>query len=176
MASPKRRKDSPPDLSASLEDYLEVIHHLQEKNKVARAKDIAEGLGVTRGSVTGSLKALAAKGLIEYAPYSFITLTDKGAALAREVIHRHRTLEAFFSQVLRLDKPKADIIACQVEHEVDSETIDRLVSFLEFLKECPRVRGRWLERFENYCRFGIDSSRCSECVREAVEFLEEGPS
>jgi len=28
-------------LSASLEDYLEVIFHLEQSNRVARAKDIA---------------------------------------------------------------------------------------------------------------------------------------
>ena len=160
-------------LSASLEDYLEAIHHLQKRNRVARAKDIADSLKVTRGTVTGSLKALAAKGLIEYEPYSFITLTQKGAALAREVIHRHQTLEAFFSKVLQLDRKRADAIACQVEHEVDAETIDRLVAFLGFLEECPRVRGSWLERFMNYCRHGIDPQACPECVREAERYLKD---
>ena len=173
MAISPKKETSHPELSASLEDYLEVIQHLQNKNRVARAKDIADSLGVTRGSVTGSLKTLAAKGLIEYAPYSFITLTEEGAVLAREVIHRHRTLEKFFSKVLQLDEARADVIACQVEHEVDAETIDRLVSFLGFLDACPRVRGNWLERFVKYCRHGIDASMCPDCVQEAVDLLEE---
>ncbi len=172
MDSPRKRKEPGLELSASLEDYLEVIFHLQEKNKVARAKDIAESLKVTRGTVTGSLKALAAKGLIEYAPYSFITLTQEGNDLAGEIIHRHQTLEAFFYKVLRLDKAKADTIACQVEHEVDAETIDRLVAFLGFLEECPRVRGSWLERFLKYCRHGVDRTACSECAGEVAENLE----
>jgi len=45
-------------LSASLEDYLEVIFHLEKENRVARAKDIAEQMNVQRASVTGALKAL----------------------------------------------------------------------------------------------------------------------
>ena len=45
-----------PKLSESLEDYLEVILDLEETHKVARAKDIAEKLGIQRGSVTGALK------------------------------------------------------------------------------------------------------------------------
>ncbi len=173
MASPQKQEDPSPGLSASLEDYLEVIHHLQSKNKVARAKDIADSLGVTRGSVTGSLKALAAKGLIEYEPYSFITLTEEGAALAREVIHRHKTLEEFFSKVLQLEQVRADAIACQVEHAVDDQTIDRLICFMEFLDSCPRVGGKWLERFLKYCRHGVDPAKCQECVQEAVALVSD---
>ena len=62
-------------LSASLEDYLEVIFHLEQSNRVARAKDIADQMNVQRASVTGALKALSGRGLINYSPYSFITLT-----------------------------------------------------------------------------------------------------
>jgi DtxR family Mn-dependent transcriptional regulator len=68
------------DLSENLEDYLETILELEKTQKVARVKDIAEMRGVLRGSVTGALKSLAEKGLINYEPYSFITLTRKGTA------------------------------------------------------------------------------------------------
>lgn len=37
-----------PKLSESLEDYLEVILDLEVTHKVARAKDIAEKLGIQR--------------------------------------------------------------------------------------------------------------------------------
>jgi Mn-dependent DtxR family transcriptional regulator len=53
-------------LSESLEDYLETILDLEKTNKVARVKDIAEKMGVLRGSVTGALKNLAEKKLINY--------------------------------------------------------------------------------------------------------------
>ena len=45
------------DLSDNLENYLEVILKLEETNKVARAKEIADHLEIQRGSVTGGLKA-----------------------------------------------------------------------------------------------------------------------
>ena len=75
-------------LSESLEDYLEAILFLENSNKVARVKDIAEKMGVLRGSVTGALKSLSKKGLINYEPYSYITLTKKGTTLARQVTRR----------------------------------------------------------------------------------------
>ena len=58
-----------PQLSESLENYLETILELEKANKVARAKDIADKLNLQRGSVTGALKSLAAAGLINYHPY-----------------------------------------------------------------------------------------------------------
>ena len=48
-------------LSASLEDYLEAIYHLTARQDVARSKDIADSMGVTRASVTGALRALSEK-------------------------------------------------------------------------------------------------------------------
>ena len=85
------------ELSQSLEDYLETILELQKSNKVARVKDIAAKKGVQRGTVTGALKTLAGKHLINYEPYSFITLTPKGAA---------RSIVLPFSRTLNKRRPQ----------------------------------------------------------------------
>ena len=87
-------------LSESLEDYLETIFELETSNKVARAKDIAEKRGVLQGSVTGALRALADKGLINYKPYSFITLTDKGELISKEITRSHAVISDFLQNIL----------------------------------------------------------------------------
>ncbi len=46
-----------------MEDYLEAIFNLAGESSVARNKDIAELLGVSRSSVTGALRVLKEKGL-----------------------------------------------------------------------------------------------------------------
>ena len=56
------------DLSASLEDYLEAIFNIASQSKIARSKDIAKMLGVSKSSVTGALRALKEKGLANYEP------------------------------------------------------------------------------------------------------------
>ena len=66
------------ELSASLEDYVEAIFNLVGESKVARCKDIAQSLGVSRSSVTGALRLLKDKGLANYEPYGYVTLTDDG--------------------------------------------------------------------------------------------------
>jgi DtxR family transcriptional regulator, Mn-dependent transcriptional regulator len=80
-------------LSESLENYLETILYLEQSQKVARAKDIADRLNVQRGSVTGALKNLSEKGYINYEPYSFITLTSEGMKLGMEHAIDKKTFE-----------------------------------------------------------------------------------
>lgn len=72
-------------LSENIEDYLETILALQTQNTVARSKDIAERLDIKRGSVTGMLKKLAARKLINYEPYGYVTLTPEGEKIAKKL-------------------------------------------------------------------------------------------
>jgi DtxR family Mn-dependent transcriptional regulator len=155
-------------LSASLEDYLEVIFHLEQANRVARAKDIADQMHVQRASVTGALKALAGRGLINYSPYSYITLTTAGREVAREIIHRHNTLKDFFITALQLDQDQAEANACRVEHAIDPVAIDRLVRFVEFIKNCPRAGSDWFEAFARFCRDSALAEDCERCMKDCL--------
>lgn len=152
-------------LSASLEDYLEVIFHLEQSHRVARAKDIADQMNVQRASVTGALKSLAGRGLINYSPYSYITLTTTGRSIARDIIRRHETLKDFFTTALQLNPEEAEANACRIEHAIDPVAIDRLVSFLEFIKICPRTGIDWFEAFARFCQRGTQTSDCLSCLQ-----------
>jgi len=152
-------------LSESIEDFLEVILDLELKNKVARAKDIAEKLGIQRGSVTGALKNLEAKNLINYAPYSFITLTKEGAKIAKSITRRHEILRNFLLKILQFDEKAAEETACRMEHAIDEEGINRLVMFLEFLLNCPRTGDDWIQSFQEYCQTEkLDWEKCEHCL------------
>ncbi len=156
-------------LSESLEDYLETILDLEKTNKVARVKDIAEKLGVLRGSVTGALKSLTEKGLINYEPYSFITLTRKGASIAREITRRHQVLRDFLQKVLLLDPENAEKNACRMEHAMDKAVIDRLVQFIEYIHHCPRTGDDWIQAFVNYySKNEYDMVKCKKCLDDCV--------
>lgn len=156
-------------LSASLEDYLEVIYHLEQSNRVARAKDIADQMGVQRASVTGALRALATRSLVNYSPYSYITLTPAGRTVARDVIRRHDTLKEFFMAALQLGPEEAEANACRVEHAIDPKAVDRLVRFMEFIKMCPRTGLDWFSAFARYCQRGAQTSNCEACIRGCLE-------
>ena len=120
-------------LSASLEDYLEVIFDLTSESKVARSKDIAESLDVARSSVTGALKLLKEKRLVNYKPYGYVTLTDAGRKAASEIAKKHEILKSFFVDVLGIKTSSAQQAACQAEHALGAEVTTRLLSFIEFV-------------------------------------------
>lgn len=125
-------------LTASLEDYLEGIFHVVKEKQAARSKNIARRLKVGNSSVTGALRALADKGLINYAPHDLVTLTSDGKAVAEDVVRRHEVLRDFFVNVLAVDYAIADKTACQMEHSIPKAVLERLSQFVEFVAICPR--------------------------------------
>jgi len=159
-----------PSLTESMEDYLEAILALERSNKVARAKDIAERLQVQRGTVTGALKTLAERGLINYAPYSFITLTPQGSAVAREINRRHQVIRNFLTEVLRIPPETAETTACRMEHVVEGMVLDRLVCFIDFMHQCPRAGNDLLRAFIRYCESGeLRWDECGNCIDNCKE-------
>jgi DtxR family transcriptional regulator, Mn-dependent transcriptional regulator len=160
-------------LSASLEDYLEAIFHIAADKKVARSKDISSRLGVNNSSVTGALRALAERGLVNYAPYDLITLTDEGRAAAQDVIRRHEALRDFFIKVLSVDAPTAEEGACKMEHAIPPSILERFIEFVEFVELCPRAGADWVEHFGYSCRGSVNSERCNQCTKLPHEKLEE---
>ena len=124
-------------LSESLEDYLEIILELQRTKTVARSKDIAEKMDIKRGSVTGMLKKLADKKLINYEPYGYVTLTSEGKKIALEIERRHIFLKDFFYRILKVDEETSDRTACRMEHAMDKQTFKKFRDFLTKVDTCP---------------------------------------
>jgi DtxR family Mn-dependent transcriptional regulator len=121
------------NLSASLEDYLEAIFNLTRESAVARSKDIAEGLGVARPSVTGALRMLAKKGLVNYEPYGLVSLTKAGQAKAAAVAKKHDVIKSFFTDILGVEAESAAEAACRAEHTLGKHIVGKLMSFIEFV-------------------------------------------
>ena len=138
-------------LSASLEDYLETIAHLIDEHRVARAKDIAKRLDVRASSVTSALQALAARKLINYAPYDVITLTSKGRGVAQDVIARHNALFDFMVKVLAIDSKEAEQSACALEHAISRNVLNRLIQFVKFSESCPELNISWDNNNGYFC-------------------------
>src|SRR5664279_1209117 len=112
-----------PGLGESLEDYVEIILALERDAGGARVRDIAVRVGVSQPSVTGALRALRAKGLVRYEPYTHATLTVAGRKIAAEVTRRHRVLKEFLTHVLALPEEEANAGACRMEHVLAPEGI-----------------------------------------------------
>jgi DtxR family Mn-dependent transcriptional regulator len=159
----------PQQLSASLEDYIEAIYHIITEKQVARGKDITARLAVSGASVTEALRALSRRGLINYAPYEVITLTNQGREIAEDVIRRHNSLKQFFTNVLAIEEALAEEGACKIEHTAPPEIINRMVDFIKFLEVCPRGGKDLITGFANFCQRGQTASNCATCVSHCLD-------
>jgi len=139
------------NLSSSLEDYLEAIFNLAKESNIARSKDIAKSLGVSRASVTGALRVLKEKGLANYKPYDYVTLTKAGRQTAAEIAKKHRILESFFVDVLGIGPNTAQEAACKAEHALGPEIIARLLCFIEFVGHSSKNGCDLAEQFQEFC-------------------------
>ncbi len=156
-------------LSASLEDYIETIYHIITEKQVARGKDISARLSVSGASVTEALRALSRRGLINYAPYEVITLTDEGRLVAEDVIHRHNSLKQFFTDVLAIEETLAEEGACKIEHTAPPEIINRMVEFIKFLEVCPRGGDDLINGFASFCQRGGTTANCANCISQCMD-------
>ena len=163
-------------LSENLEDYLETILVLQNENTVARVKDIAEKLDVLSGTVTSALRTLSEKKLINYKPYSFITLTKEGKKIADEILRRHNVIKDFLQCVLLIDEKNAEENACRMEHSMDKIAINRLVQFIEYIYQCPRTGEDWISNFNTFfTQNKIAEANCPECLNDCLKRYQESP-
>ena len=138
-------------LSASLEDYIEAIFNLARESNVARSKDIAQRLNVSKSSVTGALRLLKDKGLANYEPYGYVTLTEPGRVAAAEIVKKHNILKSFFEKVLGVETDLAQAAACRAEHTLGPEIIGRLLAFIEFVTTNNQNGYNLADEFQQFC-------------------------
>jgi len=122
-------------MQKSGEDYLEAILALSQEHEKVRTTDVALRLGVSKPSVNRAMKVLAAEGYVNQETYGDIHLTEKGRLKASQVYFRHKTLTSFLRDVLRVDPVIAEQDACLIEHDISSETMEKLASFLRSYQE-----------------------------------------
>ncbi|MBD3318190.1 MAG: GntR family transcriptional regulator, partial [Chitinivibrionales bacterium] len=106
------------------------IFNIVAERKVARSMEIADRLNVKRPTVTTALRALADKGLVNYEPRSYVTLTERGERIAKCVDKRHHVLREVFTKVLLLPDQHAEEAACMMEHGMNTRVCRALTGLL----------------------------------------------
>jgi len=125
-------------LKQNQEDYLRVVYHLWEKDKQnIRSINIAKELKISKGAVSEMLKKLVKYKYIKMAPYSNIIFTKKGLKFAHELTHKHRIIEVFLKNILKISDKNIHQEAHKLEHAVSQEVIKKLAKFLNNPKVCP---------------------------------------
>ncbi len=107
------------------EDYLETILILHNRNGEVRSIDIAAELDYSKPSVSVAMKNLRERECITVDKNGFITLTEKGRAIAEKVYERHLL---FTSWLISMGVPE-DIAAedaCRIEHCLSNESFEAI--------------------------------------------------
>jgi len=120
--------------SSTVENYLKAIYQgqarLSDNDRLVPMGQVASALGVTPGTATTMIKALAESGLAVYEPYSGVRLSPAGEKLAGLVLRRHRLVELFLVQVMGMSWAEVHDEAEQLEHVVSERLIERIDEML----------------------------------------------
>jgi DtxR family transcriptional regulator, Mn-dependent transcriptional regulator len=118
--------------SSTVENYLKTLYseQRQDQARMVPMGRFAAAMGVTPGTATSMVKALADSGLVEYEPRGGARLTPSGQRLALHVLRRHRLVELFLVKVLELDWSDVHEEADSLEHAVSDRVLERLDALL----------------------------------------------
>lgn len=117
--------------TSTVENYLKHVLLLSEGgDELIPMGALAEALAVVPGTVTTMVKALADNGLVEHRPRQGVRLTAEGRRVALSVLRKHRLVETFLVNVLKMDWGAVHAEAEQLEHAISDEVLDRLDALL----------------------------------------------
>lgn len=140
-------KNNDSELTASMEDYLEMIYRLSLEKGFTRINELSEALHVHAPSATKMVQRLGAQKLLKYEKYGVITLQDEGKTMGEMLIKRHENIETF----LKLMGVQEHLILKEtekIEHTISPETAVCFKNYISFINENPDI----LDRYNNYMK------------------------
>lgn len=136
----------------TVENYLKAVYTLSRESPTGEAamSRIAAILGVTTGTATAMVKKLAAGGeagggtgngavkrgakggvsLVRYERFGGVRLTPRGEKAALDILRRHRLIETFLVETLKLDWSVVHAEAERLEHAVSPVVLAALDAHL----------------------------------------------
>jgi len=150
----------------SVEDYLKALYGLSQNGQAITTTEVSRQLKIAPASVTEMLKKLGGKGYVRYSPYKGTVLTRKGRSLAEKTARKHRLLERFLHDILKIRKDRVHEEACEMEHALSDDAEESLCRFLRHPDTCPDD-GKTIPSCD------LPFSSCQECIKLHSEGLEE---
>ncbi len=116
-------------ITASMEDYLEMICRMSRESSVVRVSSLAAALHVKPSSASKMAGNLRARDFIEFSKYGYITLTETGNRLGEYLISRHELLNRLLCLINGTEDELEEVE--KIEHFLSRRTILNLEKFLE---------------------------------------------
>jgi DtxR family Mn-dependent transcriptional regulator len=152
-------------LSANIEEYLEAIYKISQSEESVKTSRISKDLGITPASVTEMLKRLDKMDYVEYSQYKGAKLTEKGLKIAKNITRKHRLLERFLHDILKLKDHFLHDQACEMEHSLSDDAERALCQVLEHPDKCPG------DSVIPAC--DLKFTTCEECMQRREEDVNE---
>jgi DtxR family transcriptional regulator, Mn-dependent transcriptional regulator len=108
--------------SRAVEDYLEALLMLEEKQEKLDISSVASMINVSMPAVSKMMNELKEKGHVQKEPYGDISLTEQGRKIAVDTYRRHRILLQFLLNI-GVSEATAEKDCCRIEHVISSETL-----------------------------------------------------
>ena len=124
-------------LSASMEDYLEMIFRLSEKIGYSRIHDLADALNVQPPSASKMVQKLSELKLIDYEKYGIIVLTQEGKRIGNFLLNRHNIIERLL-KILGVTSNALEETE-KIEHTISNNSLEHFSDFIEFIDQNPEV-------------------------------------
>ena len=118
--------------TSTVENYLKTLFTEQQRRggDLVPMGALATAMRVAPGTVTAMVKTLAESGLADYEPRGGVKLSSKGERLALHVLRRHRLVEQFLVEVLKLDWSEVDQEAEELEHAISDKVLAKIDDLL----------------------------------------------
>ena len=123
--------------TANREDYLRGLYILEEEKGEIKSIDLAHYLNVSKPSVSEMIHELNKEGLILHRKYSKLRFTPKGRKVAQKLTSKHRLIEIFLKDFLKMDSRNIHQEAHRLEHAFSDESISKLRRLLGNPKKDP---------------------------------------
>ena len=127
-------------ITASMEDYIEMIYRLSNESGFTRVGDLSKALNVKPASITKMIKKLDELSLVNYEKYGYIKLTADGSSYGEYLLYRHNTVEKFLKTI----GVKKNILAEteKIEHVLSKDTFERIEYFIEIIEDHPIIKEK----------------------------------
>jgi DtxR family transcriptional regulator, Mn-dependent transcriptional regulator len=123
--------------TAVAEEYLEAIYNMTMEGEPVIGARLADKFGVSRPTVTETVKRLVADGYATLGVGKHIELTADGQRVTEQVLRRHRLAERLLFDLLGLDWISAHEEAHTLEHGMTEHVAQSISERLGHPLTCP---------------------------------------
>jgi DtxR family transcriptional regulator, Mn-dependent transcriptional regulator len=127
----------PGSIPGFLLECLETVWRLEHEHPPAGLETLVRRLGTSKGTATERVLALQGRGLLDTDLSGRIRLTGDGHRIALGLIRKHRLLERFLTDLLKLPWERVHEEACRLTPVLSDDIASALADLLGAPATCP---------------------------------------